>query len=252
MTDDSQSDYSDRTDPFSDLRSTGSNDMIPEPPKKSVLKQPSTKFPIAKGKGKKKKEIVIGFNGDMEEQCVYCKKKFKNKENLSLHFEGDTKCALNNKLEVYRKNFEKLKINSLAELEEKEEKIKELNEKLINGNTHQGLLGLSEKIENALKNKLTEFVWPQKRIDDVHIHRYESICDNEDDAFTLFFKNMIENPKVSKEKKGKKMGVFVKNEYDQVGLAIKCDGQILLDTTGIVMTLINKFYFKPHKIKIRK
>ena len=79
----------------------------------------------------------------------------------------------------------------------------------------------------------------------------ESICENEEEAFALFFKNMIENPKVSKDKKGKKMGIFIKNEYDQVGLAIKCDGQILLDTTGIVMTLLNKFYFKPHKITIK-
>jgi hypothetical protein len=254
MSDDSQNEYSESYDPFNDIRSNGSNDTPIEPPKKSALKQPSSKFPVAKGKCKKKKEIAIGFDGDIEEQCLYCKKKFKNKENLSLHFDGDTKCALNNKLEVYRKNFEKLKANSLDELEEKEEKIKELNAKLINNNTsntHQSLLGLSEQVENNLKNKLTEFIWPQKRIDDVHIHRYESICENIDEAFSLFFKNMIENPKVSKNKKGKKMGIFIKNEYDQVGLAIKCDGQILLDTTGIIMTLINKFYFQPHKIKIK-
>lgn len=207
---------------------------------------------------KKKKKRIIEFAGDEQETCEFCKKEFKNKELISEHFSGDTKCALKHKLGVYRKNYDKLKNTSLLEIEERDEQIKDLKLKLATGGNDPkpivNLMGIPPKLVEKLKNLLSEFIWPTKKLDDVDAHRYKTLFNNENDAFALFFKNFIENPPKDAKKTNssakvrKRTGIFIKNDFDQCGLVIKCNDQLFLDTSGIVMILLRNFYFNPHNI----
>lgn len=105
--------------------------------------------------------------------------------------------------------------------------------------------------EGKFKNLLYDFVWPTKSLDEWAIKKY--LQHKPDDAFQLFFKNMIETTKKMHVKNNnesvvlhKKMGIFISNDYGEVGLVVKCDGELFVDTTGIIMAMVNKFYFKPH------
>lgn len=220
-------------------------------PLKGALKT-NSKLKTGKGKGRSKpKARAIEFDGD-QKKCDHCKKDFKD---LQFHLSNsDTKCALKHKLEVYRRNWEKLKQTSLDELAEKDAKIEELKNKLLSKNdaSEKNILGIPENLEKKLKVLLYEFVWPTRKIEKIYIERYRKLYTNENDAFDSFFKNMIETKKKIVPKTGKpyykKMGLFIKNDFGQFGLVIKCNGELFLDTCGVLMALLKQFYFKPHGI----
>jgi hypothetical protein len=187
----------------------------------------SIKKAIAKNTKKIIKKKSISFAGDKPKNCAFCKKCFDTPNLLKKHHNGNGMCALKHKLERYKENFDKLKTASLTVIAEKDLKIAELT----NTNNNNSL-GLSQQWQDKLKSRLGDFYIPSAQINKKLLEKYQTITSDPVEQSNLLFKKFING-----EKGSKPLGIFITNSRNEYGLVVKCNGELYIDTQGLIMAL---------------